>query len=211
MTVPADVVRDLWEAELAAGPVSLGSGADERVLLELLLTMPVPVLAPDPARTWLWSDPHLGDRGALEAFDRPFDDVAHMDRELLARWRGAVPAGDTLICLGDVAHPDAWRDPRFEQDLGAWPGERVLILGNHDVELRAELAAAGFERQHAAAVLDTSPVLVLTHVPLRRLPPTAINVHGHVHDQPAPTGRHRNVSVERTGYAPVRLDELLGD
>ena len=44
------------------------------------------------------------------------------------------------------------------QELGAWPGERVLILGNHDLELRAELAA----------VLDTSPVLVLTHVPLRR-------------------------------------------
>lgn len=46
-------------------------------------------------------------------------------------------------------------------------------------------------------------------MPLRRLPPIAVNVHCHLYDRPAPTGRHWNVSVERTGYAPVWLDEGL--
>ena len=87
----------------------------------------------------------------------------------------------------------------------------MLILGNHDVDQRGELAAAGFDQQHAAAVCDTDPVLVLTHLPLRRVPPTAVNVHGHLHGQASPTRRHRNLSVERTGYAPVRLDEVLAD
>ena len=96
-------------------------GPDEQRLARLVAGAAVPIVRADPATTWLWSDPHLGDRVALKAFHRPFRDVAHMDRELLARWRAAVSAGDTLICLGDVAHVDAWREPRFARDLGA-PG-----------------------------------------------------------------------------------------
>ena len=52
----------------------------------------------------------------------------------------------------------------------------------------------------------TEPALALTHMPLRRVPLTAINVHGHLHGVPAPSPRHLNVCVERTNYAPVRLD-----
>ena len=213
LEIAADEVRDLWEAELAAAPAAAGGGGSpgEPLLRELLRTTSIPLLRPDPGRTWLWSDPHLGDRAMLGAWNRPFRDVEHMNRNLLAHWRRRVRPGDTLICLGDVAHPDALQDPRFELDLRACPGERLLILGNHDVGLRAELAGAGFDVQHAAAVCDTRPVLVLTHLPLRRVPPTAVNAHGHLHDQAAPTPRHRNLSVERTGYAPVRLDEVLAD
>ena len=55
-------------------------------------------------RTGIWSDPHLGDRGAWEAFDRPFADSATMNRCLLAKWRRLVNKGDRIICRGDVAH-----------------------------------------------------------------------------------------------------------
>ena len=40
---------------------------------------------------------------------------------------------DTIICLGDVAHPDAWRDRRLVLDIRDCPGKRVLVLGNHDL------------------------------------------------------------------------------
>ena len=55
-----------------------------------------------------------------------------MNRHLLAEWRRLVGPDDTIICLGDVAHPDAWRDPRLMLDLRGCPGHRVLVLGNHD-------------------------------------------------------------------------------
>ena len=32
---------------------------------------------------------------------------------------------------------------------------------------------------------------------------------GHLHGVPAPSPQHLNVCVERTDYAPVRLDQLL--
>ena len=73
----------------------------------------IPVIETPPERTWLWSDLHLSDRGALENFGRPFADVVAMNRQLLAEWQRLVVPDDTIICLGDVAHPDAWRDPRL--------------------------------------------------------------------------------------------------
>ena len=65
------------------------------------------VLRTPPERTWLWSDLHLSDRAALEAWKRPFRHTRELDRRLLREWRRAVKPGDTIICLGDVAHPDA--------------------------------------------------------------------------------------------------------
>ena len=59
------------------------------------------------------------------------------------------------------------------------------------------------------ALCATEPPVALSHVPLRTVPPTAINVHGHLHGNPAPTPRHVNVSVEQTDYTPVRLDQVL--
>ena len=145
----------------------------------------------------------------LEAWNRPFRNLTHMNRALLAEWRGRVRPSDTIICLGDVAHPDAWREhSRLRLDLAGCPGERLLILGNHDIHRREELAPAGFDKQYAAAVCDTRPVLILTHSPLWRVPPGTVNVHGYIHAAPAPTRHHRNLSVERTGYQPVRLSEL---
>ena len=50
------------------------------------------------------------------------------------RRRERVRQGDTIIYLGDVAHPDAWRDGELMAELRARRGERGLIVGNHDVD-----------------------------------------------------------------------------
>ena len=49
---------------------------------------------------------------------------------------------DLRLALGEVAHPDAC-DARYLLDIRNCPGQRVLILGNHDVD-REALRAAGF-------------------------------------------------------------------
>ena len=87
----------------------------------------VPVVASAPERTWLWSDLHLSDPSVLLSWSRPFGSVKEMNRHLLGNWRRRVGAGDTVICLGDVAHPDAWRDDRLVLDLAECPGERLLV------------------------------------------------------------------------------------
>ena len=205
-------LRDLWETELAAQ--CEGEEPEEQFEIARLAWRmgrePIPVVETDPERTWIWSDLHLGDEGCRVAWQRPFRDVRTMNRELLAAWRRRVRPGDTVICLGDVAHPDYWRERRNVLDVLECPGERILVLGNHDVRHEAELAGAGFSRRHVAALTDTSPRLALAHIPLRRPPITAWNVHGHTHGESQP-GRRTNVSVEVTGYVPRKLADVLGD
>ena len=52
----------------------------------------------------------------------------------------------------------------------------------------------------------TDPPLVLTHIPLLKVPAGAVNVHGYLHRFAGPTDRHVNVvRFEHTDYAPVGL------
>ena len=90
---------------------------------------PIPIISSPPERTWIWSDLHLADRAVLAAWNRPFRNIEEMNRHLLREWSRRVHADDTIICLGDVAHPDAWRDPapgarRAELSRRASPGPR---------------------------------------------------------------------------------------
>ena len=93
-------------------------------------------------------------------------------------------------------------------DVRNCPGERILVLDNHDHDTRG-LQDAGFSTMCFAALYASNPPLALSHLPLRRVPPTAVNVHGHIHKAKAPSRRHVNVSVERTEYAPVGLTWVL--
>ena len=96
-------------------------------------------------------------------------------------WRTAPPGAPT--------HGYRHRDPR---PLGSRATGRSRTAG------RARTPALG-----------GAGVAALTHLPLRRRPVPAVNIHGHLHGEDDATGRHANVTVERTGYKPVRLDEVL--
>ena len=70
------------------------------------------------------------------------------------------------------------------------------MLENHDHDTEG-LHDAGFETMCVAALYASDP-LALSHLPLRGVRPTAVNVHGHIHAAEAASKRHFNVSVERT-------------
>ena len=96
-----EAVRDLLEFDLELAGSHQG---------------PIPIITSPPEKTWIWSDLHLADRSVLFAFDRPFHDVDRMNRHLLRQWRSRARSDNTIICLGDVAHPDAWDDRRLMLD-----------------------------------------------------------------------------------------------
>ena len=71
------------------------------------------------------------------------------------------------------------------------------------------LGEAGFQRMCAAAVRAVVPPLVFSHPPLTPTPAGAVNVHGHLHRHDPPSPEHWNVSVQRIGFRPIRLDRLI--
>jgi calcineurin-like phosphoesterase family protein len=67
---------------------------------------------------------------------------------------------------------------------------------------------AGFKKIFSSRKLVN---LLLTHIPVHpdSIPYWAIgNVHGHIHERPAPTPRHYNVSVERINYTPIAIEDV---
>ena len=200
----AEADRDLWEAELEIESPGTSQTPEEARLATLMQEAPIPIISSPPERTWIWSDLHLADRSVLAAWNRPFRNIEEMNHHLLREWSRRVHADDTIICLDDVAHPDAWLNRRLVLDVRSCPGERILVRGNHDHDTEG-LHDASFTSMCIAALYATDPPLALSHLPLRRVPPTAINVHGHIHAGEAPSQRHFNVSVERIDYAPVGL------
>lgn len=114
-----------------------------------------------------------------------------------------------MLCLADIAHVFGLTDLDQTARLRTAPGRRLLVLGNHDAHRRKMLEAAGFERMCVAAVRAGEPPLVFQHRPLAPPPAGAVNFHGHRHRANPPNPEHWNVSVDRIGYRPVRLDRLI--
>ena len=53
------------------------------------------------------------------------------------------------------------------------------------------------------------PTLLLTHLPMHKVPGGMVNVHGHSHRADEnQSGPYVNVCVERTGYRPIRMSEI---
>ena len=96
------------------------------------------------------------------------------------------------------------RSPRSAVPLGGRDGQRALravaVLGS---------PARGFDVVCGSAYAHGASLLVLTHAPLRRIPPACVNVHGHLHaGRVKGSTAHVNVSVEQFDYRPRRLTDI---
>ena len=75
------------------------------------------------------ADQHFGHKNIVEYCKRPFDDVNHMNEELVKRWNEVVRPGDEVYVLGDVSlNPKLVGEyyPRLN-------GYKYLVPGNHDM------------------------------------------------------------------------------
>jgi len=155
--------------------------------------------------TWFIADTHFGKQPGGRCKWSGMS-AGELDTLIEANWRDRVAENDVIWHLGDIG-PD-WRR------LATLPGVKHLILGNDDKkdkEERAEIEASRiFEtvrNRHRLEVDGGS--LFLIHIPAeaKRKPAHEV-IHGHLHHLPSVPG-HRSVSVDRTGWAPQRLEELL--
>ena len=161
----------------------------------------------DHARTWVWSDLHLGHTKTIKVFQRPFGTADEMNDTIFRNWEQVVAPADTILILGDVTVHGLWgrRLARVRQA----PGRKILVYGNHEITGTGSVETDGFDEVHSSLHVDGDPPLLLTHVPLRVVPGGCVNIHGHLHHKRIPgRTRHINVCVEQLQYRPRALSTL---
>lgn len=165
--------------------------------------------------TWLISDTHFGHTNMIKLCDRPQD----FNAQMIANWQKLIKPEDHIIHLGDVFMGKGSKS-FAEEIFPSLPGEKSLILGNHDREKKSFYEKLGFYVYDDYQVwvphdYENLGSVVLTHYPLcRDYDKWKMNIHGHIHNSGYAPGtprkrRYVNVSVEETGYAPVLVEDVI--
>lgn len=157
--------------------------------------------------TWLIADPHFGHEGIIRMCSRPFNDVREMNETMAGAWRRVVKTDDDVIVLGDFAY----RMPADElrKLFASLPGNKHIILGNHDDETTRSLPWVS-QRDLAFASIDSQRV-VLCHYALRTWPGIrkgALMLYGHSHGRLPGNQQSMDIGVDVMGWSPVRLNQI---
>jgi len=163
------------------------------------------------ANIFLVSDTHFGHRNIIkfksklrEGEDlRPWDDLNHMNEELISNWNETVRPRDIVYHLGDFC-----MNRSAIPLAGRLNGRKRLVMGNHEHGKAVEYLE---HFEDVMGVKRLSGGIILSHIPLHesqkaRWP--AANVHGHLHEFKLEDSWYVNVSVEVRDYRPVPLETL---
>lgn len=175
--------------------------------VDCIMTRLQDLLLPDGSLNdcWVLSDTHLWHENIIKYAGRPAD---HHDR-ILSAWREMIAPGDLLLHLGDIA---MGRRHLLEELASSLPGRKLLIRGNHDRQSVAFYAACGFTLVSPFSGKYQGWEIRFTHRPdpeWVRVGNRRLNAHGHIHEKLMNDLRFLNLSVEQTGYQPVRLHAVL--
>lgn len=168
----------------------------------------------DIDNTWLISDTHFGHANITRLCCRP----ANVDALMIEEWTRLVPPDAVLLHLGDLAYRADFKE--WEPILATLPGNKHLILGNHDKQSVDYYERCGFQVVAPFEHVYGAHVLSFDHYPLEgKAFDGQLHIHGHIHNSgygwgpdtagsPARVG-HVNISIEMTKYRPVHLGTLL--
>ena len=146
------------------------------------------------------SDNHFGHQNIIHLCNRPFYSVEEMDDTMIKNWNEIVSKNDIVINCGDFA----WRG-RSKEFRNKLNGIIILIRGNHDYNVSED---DGFIIVEGNITIGN---MILSHhpIPLENIPKGMIHIFGHIHQNEVfDETRQMNVSVEKTDYRPIKLDEI---
>jgi len=150
-------------------------------------------------KIWIISDTHFCHKNIIRYSGRPFKTIDEMNDEMIKRWNNKVGKDDFVIHLGDFALGNKEDVINIKNKLN---GNIILLKGSHDYKTIRE---QGFLIINGSLEIGN---LIFSHNPLRKeeIPKGFINVHGHIHEKESLNGI--NVSVEKTNYEPIGLEDL---
>lgn len=115
----------------------------------------------DIDNTWLISDTHFGHANIERLCKRP----ANADALMVTEWQRLVPPDALLLHLGDVAYRAEFDE--WATIIRALPGDKRLILGNHDKQPASYYERCGFAILlpfNCACSMASSSLLITTRL-----------------------------------------------
>ncbi len=152
------------------------------------------------------ADTHFSDANILRYENRPFENVAEMNRVMIENWNNLVKEDDVVYILGDFG-----ADGQEASVLSRLNGAKYLVKGNHDEKPNDYYRDAGFREVYDCPIIIEN-FWILSHEPLyvnSNMP--YANLFGHVHNSPlfkTYSNQHYCVSVERIDYMPVSFESI---
>jgi len=169
---------------------------------------------------YFWSDPHFGHKNIIKHCNRPFEDVTHMNRELIRNYNSVVNPEDHVLWVGDAFFCGVQEAKTIMSYLN---GKKSLVLGNHD-RSSAKMVEMGFEMVTKQVMISIAGTPVrISHYPYygdsgdheerytERRPPmndSEILIHGHTHSKEQLKDRMIHVGVDAWDYTPVYCGRL---
>lgn len=131
------------------------------------------------------ADQHFGHANIINFDDRPFKDTKEMEEVLVSNWNSVVQQNDYTYILGDFC----WdKEDEWKRILKLLKGNKVLILGNHDLKnMSAELKRMFLDIKDYKEITDCQNHVIMSHYPMfcykGSYNPNAYMLHGHVHNR----------------------------
>ena len=165
-------------------------------------------------KIWLVSDTHFqhanilnfvgSDGGKIRPY---FSSVDEMDEYMIMKWNDTIAVEDHVYHLGDVYFGNK---DGADKILSRLNGKKRLILGNHD-NGKDPVLLKHFQKIMESREFRDEKIL-LSHRPAHYSAFSHkgdgwINVHGHIHEKTLGEFGWVNVSVERTKYTPILLQD----
>ena len=168
------------------------------------------------------SDLHLGHNREFIYKPRGFENIYDHDHAIIERFNEVMDWEDDLFILGDVMLNDNENGIKLLQQI---PGNKYIIIGNHDTDTRIEL----YKNIWSVDVLGYATMFkygglhfYLSHYPTitsnldenKSLKSRVLNLYGHTHQHTnfydgRPCNYH--VGVDSHNCYPVEINEIVSD
>lgn len=160
-----------------------------------------------------WSDQHFNHDMLWKKELRPFACREDMNGAMVEAMKD-VKADDLVIFGGDLLF---YSPQEFLALIKALPCQKIYVVGNHDISSNSLVNSLGdifdaltvaFKFSHES-VLDGKDVLVSHYPVTQEFLGDMYNLHGHTHTFSFNDNVHFNMSVEKTNYCLMELNELI--
>lgn len=174
-------------------------------------------------RTFFASDFHFGHANVIKHCNRPFEDLAEMEFQLIRQWNEVVTSQDVVYILGDFSFYD-W--DMTEYILSRLKGQKFLVKGNHDsskmLKKVGNLGKVVSYEERTFEIGEETVRVCMSHFPFlswHQMHRGAYHFHGHSHGNLMLPPQLQNARIFDVGvdnlfkvfgqYRPVTLEQLV--